>query len=70
MIVRELGSRLVASTSSHKQETTLVTKERATVTNQVALEVKNPSADAGGIRDAGLNPGSGRSAGGVKGNPL
>ena len=53
MIVRELGSRLVASTSSHKQETPLVTKERVTVTNQVALEVKNPSADAGGIRDAG-----------------
>ena len=53
MVVRELGSRLVASTSSHKQETSLVTKQRATVTNQVVLVVKNPSADAGGVRDGG-----------------
>ena len=73
MVVRELGSRLVASTSSHKQETSLVTKQRATVTNQVVLVVKNPSADAGGVRDGGQRcrlEMSGRPPGGVNGNPL
>ena len=38
--------------------------------SQVALVVKNPPADAGNIRDAGLIPGSGRSPGGGHGNPL
>ena len=32
--------------------------------------VKNPSANAGDIRDAGLIPGSQRSPGGRHGNPL
>ena len=32
--------------------------------------VKNPPADAGDIRDAGSNPGLGRSPGGGNGNPL
>ena len=32
--------------------------------------VGNPSANAGGIRDAGLTPGSGRFPGGGHGNPL
>ena len=32
--------------------------------------VKNPSASAGDIRDAGSIPGSGRSPGGGPGNPL
>ena len=32
--------------------------------------VKNPPANAGGIRDLGLIPGSGRSPGGGHGNPL
>ena len=32
--------------------------------------VKNPPANAGHIRDAGLTPGSGRSPGGGRGNPL
>ena len=32
--------------------------------------VKNPSANAGDIRDMGLIPGSGRSLGGGDGNPL
>ena len=36
----------------------------------VALVVKNPPANAGDIRDVGLIPGSGRSPGGVYGNPL
>ena len=36
----------------------------------VALVVKNPPANAGGIRDASLIPGSGRSPGGGQGNPL
>ena len=37
---------------------------------QAALVVKNPPANAGDIRDAGLIPGSGRSPGGGHGNPL
>ena len=32
--------------------------------------VKNPSANAGDVRDLGLIPGSGRSPGGGHGNPL
>ena len=38
--------------------------------SQVALVVKNPPANAGDIRDAGLIPGSGRFPGGGHGNPL
>ena len=37
---------------------------------QVALMVKNPLANAGDVRDAGLIPGSGRSPGGGHGTPL
>ena len=37
---------------------------------QGALVVKNPSANAGDIRDAGLIPGLGRPLGGGYGNPL
>ena len=37
---------------------------------QVAPVVKNPPANAGDVRDAGSNPGSGRSPGGEHGNPL
>ena len=36
----------------------------------MALVVKNPPANAGDTRDAGLIPGSGRSSGGGHGNPL
>ena len=36
----------------------------------MALVVRNPPADAGGIRDVGLIPGSGRSPGGEHSNPL
>ena len=35
----------------------------------MALVVKNPSANAGDIRDVGSVPGSGRSPGGGRGNP-
>ena len=38
--------------------------------SQVALVVKNPPANIGDIRDMGLIPASGRSAGGRHGNPL
>ena len=38
--------------------------------SQVALVVKNPSANAGDLRDAGSYPGLGRSPGGGHGNPL
>ena len=34
------------------------------------LVVKNPPVNAGDVRDAGLNPGSGRPPGGGNGNPL
>ena len=39
-------------------------------TSQVALVVKNPSANAGDLRDLGSIPGSGRSPGGGHGSPL
>ena len=38
--------------------------------SQVALVVKNPSANAGDIRDANWIPGSGRFPGGGHSNPL
>ena len=38
--------------------------------SQVAREVKNLTANAGDVGDAGLIPGSGRSLGGGHGNPL
>ena len=37
---------------------------------QVALVVKNPPVNAGGVRDAGWITGLGRSSGGGNGNPL
>ena len=40
------------------------------VGSQVALVVKNPPANAGDLKDAGLIPGSGRSPEGRLGNPL
>ena len=40
------------------------------VASQVELVVKNPPVNAGDARDAGLIPGSGRSAGEGNGNPL
>ena len=45
----------------------MITHQRA---SQVAQVVKNPSANAGDIRDAGSIPGSGRSPGGGHGKPL
>ena len=38
--------------------------------SQVALVVKNPSANEEDVRDVGLIPGSGRCPGERKGNPL
>ena len=38
--------------------------------SQVALVVKNPPADAGDRREAGVIPGSGRTPGGGHGHPL
>ena len=40
------------------------------VVSEVALVVKNPSANAGDVRDSGSVPESGRSPGGGHGNPL
>ena len=40
------------------------------LSTQVVLTVKNPSANAGDIRDVGLIPVLGRSPGGGNGNPL
>ena len=39
-------------------------------TSLVALELMNPPANAGDVRDEGSIPGSGRSPGGGNGNPL
>jgi len=39
-------------------------------TLKVVLVIKNPSANAGDIRDMGSIPGPGRSPGGGHGNPL
>ena len=47
-----------------------ITSADATQAPQVTLVVKNPPANAGDLRDAGLIPGSGRSPGGGHGNPL
>jgi len=38
--------------------------------SQVVLLIKNPSANAGDVRDMGLSPGLGRSSGEGNGNPL
>ena len=38
--------------------------------SQVALLVKNPPSNAGGVKDSGSIPGSGRSPGGEDGNTL
>ena len=38
--------------------------------SQMALVVKNPPANAGDVRDVSSIPGSGRSPGGGRGNPL
>ena len=43
---------------------------KLTWASQVALVVKNPSANAGDIRDSGSITGLGRSPGGGHGNPL
>ena len=48
----------------------LLESNAAARASQVALEVKNPPANAGDISDAGSIPGSGRSPGGGNGNPL
>ena len=45
-------------------------RSRVVEASQVALVVKNPPANAGDIRDAGLVPGLGRYPGGEHGNPL
>ena len=42
---------------------------KTTSASQVVIVVKNPPANAGDIRDAGLIPGSGRSPGGGHGQP-
>ena len=38
--------------------------------SQMTQVVKNPSANAGSVRDTGLTPGLGRFSGGGQGNPL
>ena len=51
------------------KESACPTRESEHLT-QVLLVVRNPPANAGDIRDAGLIPGLGRSPGGGHGNPL
>ena len=45
-------------------------KKKKGWSSQVALVVKNPSANAGDLRDTGLIPGLGRSPGGGRGDSL
>ena len=45
-------------------------KHRSVWASLVALELMNPPANAGDVRDEGSIPGSGRSPGGGNGNPL
>ena len=45
-------------------------KQRSVWASQVALELTNPPANAGDVRDEGSIPGLGRSPGGGNGNPL
>ena len=47
-----------------------ITSTDATQASQVTLMVKNPPANAGDLRDAGLMPGSGRPPGGGHSSPL
>ena len=54
----------------HWQMDSLPLSLQGSPTVQVALVVKNPPDNAGGVRDTGLIPGWGRSPGGGHGNPL
>ena len=45
-------------------------KQRSVWASQVALELTNPPANAGDVRDEGSIPGLGRSPGEGNGNPL
>ena len=59
----------------HKNEKTYLlnlskSKIQVCWASQAALVVKNPPADAGGIRDTGSIPGWGRAPGRGHGNPL
>ena len=59
----------------HKNEKTYLlnlskSKIQVCWASQAALVVKNPPADAGGIRDTGSIPGWGRAPGRGYGNPL
>ena len=58
------------NTSSHMHMTVRVIDEKFQFSSQVALVVKNPHANAGGIRDTGSIPGLGRSPGEGHGNPV
>ena len=51
------------------QEHSFLTRAPGCLASQVALVVKNPSANAGDVRDVGLIPGLGRCPGGDHGNP-
>ena len=52
------------------QKHSFLTRAPGCLASQVALVVKNPSANAGDVRDANSIPGSGRYPGEAHGNPL
>ena len=66
-----MGCCLWGRTKSDMTEATQQQQQQfITRTSQVVLEVKNPPATAGDLRNVGSVPGSGRSSGGEYGNPL
>ena len=63
-------TRKITATFKINSLKTLIQKLCCLTASQVALVVKNPPANAGNRRNAGLIPGSGTSPGGGHGNPL
>ena len=61
---------VLAEKAAYKHPGLIFTPYLSNPASQVALVVKNPPANEGDIRDAGLTPGSGKSPGGGHRNPL
>ena len=57
-------------TGAENSQPWIISKQSQYQSSQVALMVKNPSANSGNVRDRCFIPGSGRSPGGEHGNPL
>ena len=57
-------------TGAENSQSWIISKQFQYQSPQVALAVKNPTANAGDVRDTCSIPGSGRFPGGGHGNPL